>query len=321
MRVSQLKLLVTGANGFVGRSLLETLNMSGHDVVPCVRNAAGLRGERSIGSIDGSSDWSSVLTGCQAVIHLAARVHVMHEKTGDPLHEFRKTNVVGTLNLARQAAALGVKRFVFLSSIKVNGESTDVGAAFTPGSPPCIVDPYGVSKWEAEQGLRKIAADTGMELVIIRSPLIYGKGVGANFAQLIGLVRKKLPLPFGAIDNRRSLIAIDNLTNFISLCVNHPKAAGETFLVSDGDDISTPELVRRIAAAEGCRASLWPIPVWLLMAAGSLFGRRKVMERLCGNLQVDMSKAYRLLGWRPVIEMQAALKKMAEDDFKDETTH
>lgn len=315
-----MKLLVTGATGFVGRSLIEALKLSEHDAIPCVRKEAGLRGERLVGTLDGSTDWSSLLAECHVVIHLAARVHVMKEKSEDPLQEFRKTNVAGTLNLARQAAAIGVKRFVFLSSVKVNGESTDAGAVFSSSSSPRPEDPYGISKLEAEQGLQKIAAATGMEIVIIRAPLVYGRGVGANFARLVELVRKEIPLPFGSLDNRRSLIAIDNLTSFISLCVSHPKAAGETFLVSDDEDVSTAELVRRIAAAEGRSITLWPIPVWLLMTTGILFGRRKAMERLCGNLQVDMSKAHRLLEWRPVIEMRAALKKMAGDDIKDETT-
>jgi nucleoside-diphosphate-sugar epimerase len=306
-----MQLLVTGANGFVGRALLEAIKASGHHAVPCVRNASGIHGERSVGSIDDSTDWSHALKGCLGVIHLAARVHVRHESVVDPLHEFRKTNVAGTLNLARQAAAAGVKRFIFLSSIKVNGESTPVGQAFNTSSTPSPEDPYGVSKWEAEQGLQKIGADTGMEIVIVRPPLVYGAGVKANFSELIRLVDKKWPLPFGAVNNRRSFIAIDNLIDFILICIDHRNAAGEVFLVSDGDDVSTAELVRRIAMAQGRKVYLWPIPVQMLLTLSWLFGKRQSMARLCGNLQLDNSKALCLLNWQPKIKMNDALKKIS----------
>jgi nucleoside-diphosphate-sugar epimerase len=307
-----MRVLVTGANGFVGRALLDTFETAGHEAVPCVRHAVGIHGERSIGTIDAFTDWASVLDGCEAVIHLAARVHVMNDVALDPLHEFRQTNVDGTLNLARQAAAAGVNRFIFLSSIKVNGESTAAGMAFTSNSTPRPEDPYSVSKWEAEQGLRKVGAATGMEVVIIRPPLVYGKGVGANFAQLVRLVRKKWPLPFGAIDNRRSYIAIENLIDFVLCCVSDQRAAGEIFLVSDGADISTAELVRCIASAEGREARLWPVPVWILKTVTGLFGRRQMMNRLCGNLQIDISKAIGVMDWQPIIGMNEALKKMMQ---------
>jgi nucleoside-diphosphate-sugar epimerase len=307
-----MKVLVTGANGFVGREVLQRLNvMSGLQAVGSVRRAAGLTGTTvvEVGDLTAQTDWSLTLAGADAVVHLAARVHVMQEIEIDPLTAFRAVNVEGTLNLARQAAAAGVKRFVFVSSVKVNGEDTPPGRAFTESEAPNPQDAYGQSKHEAEQGLRQLSADTGMEMVIIRPPLVYGPGVKANFAALMRVVQRGWPLPLGAVYNQRSLVALDNLVDFIVICITHPQAANQTFLVSDGQDLSTTELVRGMAQAAGVPARLLPVPVWALQAGASLFGKGDAVQRLCGNLQVDMSKARSLLGWAPPVSVEEGLRR------------
>jgi len=262
-----------------------------------------------VGAIDAETDWSLALQGVAIVVHLAARVHVMKEVSGDPLTEFRRVNVEGTFNLARQAGAAGVRRFVFISSVKVNGESTQDGRPFTEADTPNPQDAYGQSKHEAEQGLRLIAADTGMEVVIIRPPLVYGPGVKANFAALMRTVQRGWPLPLGAVHNQRSLVALDNLVDFIVACTIHPDAANQTFLVSDGQDISTTDLVRGLARAAGKQARLLPVPVWALQLAAGLIGKGSTVQRLCGNLQVDISKARRLLGWVPPVSVAEGLRR------------
>ncbi len=232
----------------------------------------------------------------------------MDESATDPLREFRRVNVEGTLNLARQAAACGVRRFIFVSSVKVNGESTEAAHPFTAQQAPAPLDPYGISKMEAEQGLCQIAAETGMEVVIIRPPLVYGPGVKANFSALMRAVQRGLPLPLALVRNQRSLIALDNLVDFIITCATHPKAANQTFLVSDGQDLSTPELIRKIALAADVPARLLPVPVWALQAGARLLGKGDAMQRLCGNLQVDISKARELLGWVPPVSVEDGLR-------------
>jgi nucleoside-diphosphate-sugar epimerase len=233
----------------------------------------------------------------------------MHDTEADPLTAFRAVNVGGTLNLARQAATAGVKRFVFISSVKVNGESTLPGRAFTEADAPKPQDAYGQSKHEAEQGLRQLSADTGMEVVVIRPPLVYGPGVKANFAALMRAVQRGWPLPLGAVHNQRSLVALDNLVDFIITCITHPQAANQTFLVSDGQDLSTTELVRGMAQAAGVPARLLPVPVWALQAGASLLGKGDAVQRLCGNLQVDISKARSLLGWLPPVSVEEGLRR------------
>jgi nucleoside-diphosphate-sugar epimerase len=247
------------------------------------------------------------------VVHLAARVHVMHDTASDPLSAFRSVNVQGTLNLARQAAAAGVKRFVFISSVKVNGESTQPGHAFTETDAPNPQDAYGLSKFEAEQGLRQIAADTGLEVVIIRPPLVYGPGVKANFAALMRAVQRGWPLPLGAVHNQRSLVALDNLVDFIVTCITHPKAASQTFFVSDGQDLSTTDLVRGMAQAAGVSARLLPVPVWVLQSGAALLGQGAMAQRLCGNLQIDISKARHLLAWAPIISIEEGLRNVVRN--------
>eukprot|EP01034_Spumella_vulgaris_P024920 gene24920-31314_t len=262
-----------------------------------------------MGDLQPDTDWSDALDGVSLVVHSAARVHIMQDRSVDPLAAFRLVNVAGTLNLARQAAASGVKRFVFVSSVKVNGESTAIGQAFSENDMTSPQDAYGQSKHEAEQGLRQVGAETGMELVIIRPPLVYGSGVKANFAALMRAVQRGWFLPLGAINNQRSLVALDNLVDLIVNCLHHPKAANQTFLVSDGQDLSTTELVRGIAQAAMVSPRLLPVPVNVLRALASLVGKDDAVERLCGNLQVDIAKARDLLGWVPPVTVQEGLKR------------
>jgi nucleoside-diphosphate-sugar epimerase len=307
-----MKVLVTGAGGLVGQRLCQRLLEEGVDLRMAVRTrAAGSNrfDQVATGSIDGATDWRAVLEGVQVVIHLAARVHVMRDSAADPLTAFRAVNLHGSLCLARQAVAAGVKRYVFVSSIKVNGESTEPGQAFQESDACNPQDPYAISKYEAEQGLRQLAADTGLEVVIIRPPLVYGPGVKANFAALMRAVRKGWPLPLGAVHNQRSLIALDNLVDFIITCSRHPKAANQTFLVSDGQDVSTTELVRGLAQAAGVPARLLPVPVWALTWAARLLGKADAVQRLCGSLQIDSAKACDVLGWAPPVSVPQGLRR------------
>ena len=307
-----MKILVTGANGFVGKSLSAELFVQGHAVQAAVRTKfPPIENVETtiVGEVNASTYWTQSLAGVSTVVHLAARVHIMRDSAADPLAEFREVNVRGTLNLARQAAAAGVRRFVFLSSIKVNGEHTDLGSPFNADQTPAPQDAYGISKHEAELGLRGIAAETGMQVVIIRPPLIYGAGVKANFASLMRIVKRGVPLPLGlATHNRRSFVSLNNLVDFIITCIQHPNAANQTFLVSDGCDLSTTELLRRMGNALGKPARLIPVPVAVLEAGAALFGRRDVAQRLCGSLQVDITKAKELLGWMPPFDVDEGLR-------------
>jgi nucleoside-diphosphate-sugar epimerase len=312
--MSQPRVVVTGANGFVGRALCAEAVARGTAVRGITRSAwdlpAGVE-NLVVGRLDARTDWQEGLTNCQVVIHLAARVHVMHDAAADPLLEFRRVNVQGTLNLARQAAAVGVRRFVFVSSIKVNGEATQPRHPFTADDIAAPLDKYGVSKMEAEVGLREIATQTGMEVSIIRPPLVYGPGVKANFAAMMRWLRRGLPLPLGAIHNRRSLVALDNLVDLIMTCLAHPAAANQTFLVSDGEDVSTTELLRRMSEALGRPARLISVPPGWLKLAARLVGKQDVAQRLCESLQVDIEKTRRLLGWAPPISLNEGLRRAA----------
>jgi len=303
--------LVTGANGFVGQRLGDCLDRSNWEVIRAVREATNTD-DVSVGDIGVSTDWSRALAGVDAVVHLAARAHVMRDAAADPLEEYRRVNVAGSLNLARQAAAAGVRRFVYLSSTKVNGESTEPGSPFTADGRAAPEDAYGKSKQEAEQDLRALAATTGMEVVIIRPPLVYGPGVKANFLAMLRWLYRGIPLPLGAIHNKRSLVGLDNLVDLIVTCLAHPAAANQTFLVSDGEDLSTADLLRRAAAALGCTARLLPVPPTWLEVGASLIGKRAVAQRLVGSLQVDMAKTCGLLGWAPPVTVDQELRRTAE---------
>lgn len=302
--------LVTGATGFIGRALHARLIAMGIPVRAASRQPAP--GHTSVGALDGSTDWSAALAGVDVVVHLAARVHVMRDTEVDPLAAFRKSNVEATLNLARQAAKGGVRRFVFISSIKVNGERSTSGAPFTADDVVMPVDAYAVSKREAEVGLLRLAEETGMSVVIIRPPLVYGPGVKANFEAMMRWLIRGVPLPLGAIHNRRSLVALDNLVDLIVTCIDHPAAANRVFLAGDGEDLSTTELLRRLAAALGAPARLVPVPAPLLELVASLLGRQAVAQRLCGDLQVDISKARQLLGWVPPMTVEEGLRRTAQ---------
>jgi nucleoside-diphosphate-sugar epimerase len=311
-----LRILVTGATGFVGSALMDRL------LREQVRLAAAvLAGEDAthlpeaverviVEPLSPSSDYSLALQQAEIVVHLAARVHIMQDTAADPLLEFRNVNLHGTARLARQAAAAGVRRFVFVSTVKVHGEETSI--PYREDAPLAPLDPYGISKLEAETALHQIALETGLEVVVVRAPLVYGPGVKANFRQLMKVVNRGIPLPFASISNRRSLVFVGNLVDAFSCCASDPRAAGQTFLVSDGEDVSTPELLRRVAFALAKPCRLLPFPASLMRLAGRISGRSQAVERLLGSLQVDSSKIGRELGWTAPFTMQQGLKKTAE---------
>lgn len=308
------KILVTGGSGFVGSALCAALMQRQIPFISCVRRKTSL-GQFEIGSMTASTDWTSPLQRCEAVIHLAARVHVMNDTVPDPMKAYRELNVDATLNLAAQAAASGVKRFVFVSSIKVNGEAT-FDQPFTASDDPRPVDPYGKSKLEAEQALHELSRRTGLEVVIVRPPLVYGPGVGANFLKLIKLVKLGLPLPFGRVKNRRSMVAIDNLVDLLILCTVHPEAANRTFLASDGNDLSTADLVMNIGHAMSKRPVLLPVPVLLISTLSRAAGKSDLASRIFGSLQVDISHTREFLGWRPAVSTEEAIGRTVSHFLK-----
>jgi nucleoside-diphosphate-sugar epimerase len=269
-----------------------------------------------VGPIDGKTDWSEALAGVEVVIHLAARVHVMRDDATDPLDEFRKVNVAGTERLARSAAASGVKRLVYVSSIKVNGESTGEGEVFTEADVPSPQDPYGVSKWEAEQVLSHVSQETGLEVVIVRPPLVYGAGVKGNFVQMLGVLAKGVPLPLASVHNLRSLVYVGNLVDALIVCAKHAGAAGQTYLVSDGEDVSTTDLLRQLGTAMGCPARLFSCPHALLKLAGRLTGKAEQVERLLGSLRVDSGKIRRELNWSPPYTLGQGLRLTADQSAR-----
>lgn len=310
------RFLVTGANGFVGRALCNALLQLGHEVRGAVRHSrvnldSGVS-RVAVGEINEQTDWSAALVGVDIIIHLAARVHVMHETSQDALREFRRTNVAGTENLARSAAMGGIKRMVFASSIKVNGEETLAGRRFNEIDIPMPRDAYGISKWEAEKILQRVAQDTGMEVVIVRPPLVYGAGVKGNFAQMLNVLNKGIPLPLASVKNLRSLVYIDNFVDALLQSAVLPQAAGQTYLVCDGEDVATPDLLRQLGAAMGRQARLLPCPTVLLKVGGWMLGRSEQMDRLVGSLQVDSNKIRRELGWLPPFTVQQGLERTAE---------
>lgn len=318
------QLLVTGSSGFVGRQLIQQLQgLPEYNVRALVRRLPNVLAT----GVDYSvlPDFSTVtvghpaLQGVDVVVHLASRVHVMNDTESDPLEAFRRVNVGYTLQLARSAVAAGVKRFIFVSSVKVNGEQTALGRPYSEADVPSPVDPYGVSKMEAENALRALGAETGLEVVIVRPVLVYGPGVKANFANMMKWLKKGVPLPFGAIANQRSLVALENLVSFILICVTHPAAANQTFLISDGEDVSTTQLLIRLGKSMGSPARLIPVPEWLLVLGATLLGRKALSQRLCGSLQVDITKGRQLLGWAPVVTLDEGLAATAQHYLSEQT--
>lgn len=267
-----------------------------------------------MGDLDSAVDWGPIVAGCETVIHLAGRVHQVRESLADPLETYRRVNVAATTGLASAAAAAGVKRMIFASTVKVNGDLTR-GRPFRSDDIPHPGDAYAQSKWEAEQALRNVALNTGMEIVIVRPPLVYGPGVQANFLRLMQLVHSGIPLPLGRVRNLRSLVALDNLVDFLLLCVHVPAAAGNTFLISDQQDLSTPDLIRLIARAMHRPARLLPVPPSLLSTVAKLAGRAGAADRLLGSLQVDATPASRLLGWSPKVCVEEGIRRAVHSYF------
>jgi nucleoside-diphosphate-sugar epimerase len=303
-------ILVTGADGFVGRGVVGRLSRADRPTRSATRSGKGRT--FAVGDISDAIDWAPALVGVTAVVHLAARVHVMRETQAEPERAFRRVNVDGTVRLAKAAAQQGASRFVYLSSIKVNGERTGPGRPFLASDQPAPVDAYGISKLEAEQALLAIGAETGMEIAIIRPPLVYGPGVGGNFRSLLRLVDSGLPLPLRSLDNRRSMISIDNLSDLILRCIDHPGAVG-TFLASDNCDVSTTQLLRSLARHLGEPSLLWPLPPAALVVGASLVGRKSMAYRLCDSLQVDISATMSRLDWRPPNSLDDGLAMVAKD--------
>lgn len=329
---------LTGSTGFIGSYLLKIFSDNGVKVKALVRkpvldllnNVEFVTGDLShLTQYNPSSEnleiervdvFRKSLHMSDVVVHAASRTFINVGTTSDILAEYRKINTEATLSFARLSAKLGVSRFVFISSVKANGEITNSGHPFKPDHQQKPSDPYGLSKFEAERGLLAISRETGMEVVIIRSPIVYGPGVKGNFSLMVDWVKKGVPLPFGLVDNQRSLVALDNLVDFIVFCSDRdktPSATNEIFLISDLEDISLPNLLLKISKAYGVRLTLLPVPVFLMSLFAILIRKRDIANRLFGNLQVDSSKAYNLLGWKPTITMDEQLKKMAEFDKKE----
>ncbi len=311
-----MKILLTGANGFVGRRLTSELLKLGHQIRAALRSSANSETSSceivNITNIDFETDWTAALKGVAVVIHLAARVHVMRDHALDPLSEFRRTNAAGTEHLARCAAAAGVKRLVYVSSIKVNGEETENGHRYSEQDIPAPQDPYGISKWEAEQAVQRVAQETGLEVVIVRPPLIYGAEVKGNFIQMMKVVARGIPLPLAALHNQRDLLYVGNLADALIACATHPAAVGQTYVLCDGEPVSTSELLQRLARALGVSPRLFPFPTSVLELAGKLSGKSDQVDRLLGSLQIDSAKIRRELNWTPPFTMQQGLQATTE---------
>ena len=317
------RILLTGASGFIGNALANAVHDKGFTVRGAVRTKSktilAFIEQSDIGNISTDTNWRSALDEVDVVIHLAARVHVMQETANNSLEEFRNVNTYGTLNLARQAAELGVKRFIYLSSIKVNGDATLPESSFTPDDVFIPTDPYALSKYEAEQGLLKLSEETKMKVVIIRPPMVYGPNVKANFLSMMKWLYKGIPLPLGAIHNKRSLVSLDNLVDLIITCIKHPEAANGVFLVSDDEDLSTTELLSRVSNALDKKPCLFPVNKKLLELCLKLIGKKDLALRLCGSLQVDISKTKKLLDWTPPVSVDSGLRKTAEYFLENHT--
>ncbi|VXC80931.1 SDR family oxidoreductase [Pseudomonas sp. 9Ag] len=307
-----MKVLVTGAGGFIGRALCKAVLARGDEVLGLVRSeTSSLPGLQSINvPLENTPQLANFLNGVECVVHLAGRAHKLADNVADPLAEFRAVNCNATLELVRQAVAAGVKRFIFISSIGVNGNNNV--RPFTASDQPNPAEPYALSKWEAEQGLWQVQEETGIELVIIRPPLVYGAHAPGNFGSLSRWVCKGVPLPLGAIHNKRSLVGIDNLVDLIIRCIDHPDAANQVFLAGDGEDLSTTELLRGVGRAMGKPARLIPVPAGLLQFGATLLGRKAMAQRLLGSLQVDISKTCELLDWKPPYTVEEGLRRCFE---------
>ncbi len=302
------KVLVTGSSGFIGSHLISKFNHLGYEVIKVSRSRK--TASHVIKNISGDTEWSDILEDVEVIVHCAAAVHQMN-LSENTLNSYQQLNIEGTINLASKAAKAGVKRFIFISSIKVNGEKTPIGRPFLFDDPRRAEDPYGISKAKAEEGLEEIASKTNLEVTIIRPPLVYGPDVKANFASLLKLASKNFPLPFGAINNKRSFVALDNLVDLIITCIDHPNAANQTFLVSDDNDVSTSELYSVMVESFGKKAVLININPYFLRLLAQLFGKKEMIERLCGDLRIDISHTKNTLDWMPVVSLAEGVKKCA----------
>lgn len=315
-----MRVLVTGASGFIGSASVRMLQVRGYEAIAAVRRQTNNLPDKvrccPITDIEAGTDWRSALDNIDTVIHAAARAHIVRDISAEPLKEYRKVNVDGSLRLARQAAEAGVRRLIFISSIKVNGEQTAPGVPFRADSEPAPRGAYGISKLQAEQGLQALAAEAGMEVVVIRPPLVYGPGVKANFLSMMRCLDRGIPLPLGAIGNLRSLVSLDNLVDLIVTCISHPAAASQVFLASDGEDLSTTDLLLRMGMALGKPARLLPIPSAWLERGAALIGCSGLAQRLCGSLQVDIAKTRALLSWSPPVAVNEALEQTAQHYLK-----
>ena len=317
LRPFVMNILVTGSTGFVGSRVVESARERNWEVISVVRKQIKpLTNRFVVSSIDSSTDWSRAFDGVDCIVHCAARVHQMNESEQDALAAYRETNMFGTLNLAKQAADAGVKRFVFVSSIKVNGEFNDPNLPFEPNLNNTPQDPYGLSKYEAEVELAKLSKETGLEVVIIRPPLVYGPGVKANFLSMMRLIDKGIPLPFGAIKNQRSFVYLDNLSDLILVCCGHPSAPGHTFLVSDDHDVSTTQLMQTIAQAMGKSPLLIPIPMSWIQLGASVLKKQQIAQRVCGSLKVEIGSTKDILGWEPPVSFEQGIKRTVEAYLK-----
>lgn len=312
---------VTGATGFIGSALTKHLHKQGHSITAAVHRTTYCLPsdiqQTPVGDLLPDTDWTPALYHAETIIHLAARAHILKDQATSPLTAFRNTNTYATLNLAQQAAKAGIRRFIFISSIGVNGNQTYT-KPFTADDLPTPAEPYAISKHEAEIGLRQIAAATGMEVVIIRPPLVYGANAKGTFNQLMKTLARGTPLPLGSIANQRSLVALTNLIDLIITCIDHPAAANQTFLVSDGEDLSTTELIKRLSLALGKPARLMPLPQKLLKTTLNLIGKHHIVQRLCGNLQIDMTKTCEILNWKPPVSVDTALYQTAQAYLKQQ---
>ena len=311
--LNKVTILVTGANGFVGRALCDEAVVRGIVVRTATRRFCDLGIENVVVSdIDTITNWQDALAGVDVVIHLAARVHVMRDDAHSSLIEFRRVNLEGTEHLARSAATKAVKRFVYVSSIKVNGEKTSKSRCYSGQDLPAPQDSYGISKWEAEQALHRVAKETGLEVTIVRPPLVYGARVKGNFIQMMNVIARGLPLPFASVCNHRDLIYVGNLVDALITCATHPNAAGQTYLVSDGESITTPDLIRNLAKTLGSRCLVFPFPVFVIRFLAKLLGKSAAIDRLTQSLRIDDSKIRRELDWQPPYTMGQGLKSTAE---------